>query len=158
MSDEPWEDDFGGFAKPGAAAGATRPARARSPRRSVPSPGDARRLWPGAADEEDDFSSFGMPAGAPSADGASLPATEAATADDDDDEFSEFGVPAYPAVASSLPAIDDDDDDEFAEVLEHHARAHLFPSLDSASPSPPPPSLSPSPSRPPTPADLHTSL
>ena len=94
-------------------------------------------VWPGAAadEEEDDFSSFGLPAGSPTADAsASLAATEAATADDDD-EFSEFGVPAYPAVASSLPAIDDDD--EFAEVLKHHTHT-LSPLLLLLGLSPPP--------------------
>ena len=103
-------------------------ARARSSPRAAP-PHSRYGVWPGAAaDEEDDFSSFGLPAGSPSAEeSASLAATEAATADDDD-EFSEFGVPAYPAVAtaSSLPAIDDDDD-EFAEVLKHHTHTHTVP-------------------------------
>ena len=107
-------------------------------------------VWPGAAaDEEDDFSSFGLPAGSPSADeSASLAATEAATADDDD-EFSEFGVPAYPAAASSLPAIDDDDD-EFAEVLKHHTHtrcSHSFSFLIFPLPTPPRPRSLPSPPR-----------
>ena len=102
------------------------PARARSSPRPHPT---WHGVWPGAADEEDDFSSFGLPAGSPTADAsASLAATDAAVADDDD-EFSEFGVPAYPAVASSLPAVDDDDD-EFAEALKHHT--HTVP-------TPPPP-------------------
>ena len=63
------------------------------------------------AADEDDFSSFGLPAG--DSGGAASSAPVSAALDDDDDEFSEFGVPAAPPAMSSLPSLDDDD--EFAE-------------------------------------------
>ena len=90
----------------------------------------------GAVEEEDDFSSFGLPAGSPSTDAsASLTAAETAAADDDD-EFSEFGVPAYPEVASSIPAIDDDD--EFAEVRQSLTHTILTPVINRHHPLPAP--------------------